>query len=265
MLNHELPIYKSLIRIGFSDKEIVIYLALLELGKRTVSAIARKAGINRTTVYDILESLISKRLVSISGKEPLQEYVAESPDNILNMLRDELAEKQGILLEAQNLVPQLKSMHNVSNRPKITFYEGSAGLEHVYDDTLTSHEPIRGIANVNEMHAGLPKYFPKYYKRRAQRGLNIKAILSANEEGRKISANDKEELRDTAFIPADKYKFIPEIDVYDNKVMIASWRERLGIIIESQEIADSVKTLYDLAWEEAKRLHNAASQKNTTT
>jgi hypothetical protein len=108
----------------------------------------------------------------------------------------------------------------------------------------------------------LPKYFPKYYKRRAQKGLNIKAILSANEEGRKISANDKEELRDTAFIPADKYKFIPEIDVYDNKVMIASWRERLGIIIESQEIADTVKTLYDLAWEEAKRLHAASIKKS---
>lgn len=105
MLNRELPIYKSLIKIGFSDKEIVVYLALLELGKRTVSAIARKAGINRTTVYDILETLISKKLVSISGKEPLQEYVAESPDNILSMLRDELVEKQNILLEAQNLVP----------------------------------------------------------------------------------------------------------------------------------------------------------------
>lgn len=255
MINTNSPIYKSLINIGFSEKEVLVYLSLLELGKRTVSPIARKSGINRTTVYDILESLISKGLVSISGKEPLQEYVAESPDKIVKMVEKEIQQKQIELKSAQELVPQLKSMHNVSNRPKIMFYEGTEGLEQVYDDTLNSHEPIRGIANVNEMHAGLPEYFPKYYKRRAQKGLNIKAILSANEEGKKISANDKEELRDTAFIPADKFKFIPEIDIYDNKVMIASWRERLGIIIESQEIADTMKVLYDLAWEESKRLH----------
>ena len=36
--------------------------------------------------------------------------------------------------------------------------------------------------------------------------------------------------------------------------MIASWKEKLGIIIESTEIADSMKKIYELAWAEAKRL-----------
>jgi sugar-specific transcriptional regulator TrmB len=255
MINTNSPIYKSLINIGFSQKEASVYLALLELGKRTVSPIARKAGINRTTGYDVLDSLARKGLISVSGKEPLQEYVAESPDKILKMMEQNLMQKQEEFREAQSLVPQLKSMHSVADRPKIMFYEGTQGLEQVYEDTLSSHEPIRGMANVLEMHEGLPHYFPKYYKRRAQKGIKIRALLSGNEAGKKLSANDKEELRDTAFIPADKYHFIPEIDVYDNKIMIASWREKLGIIIESQEIADAMKTLYDLAWEEAKRIH----------
>jgi hypothetical protein len=58
-------------------------------------------------------------------------------------------------------------------------------------------------------------------------------------------------------VPADKYYFSPEIDIYDNKVMIASWREKLGIIIESHEIADAMKKIFELAWigarEEAKK------------
>ena len=45
-----------------------------------------------------------------------------------------------------------------------------------------------------------------------------------------------------------------EINIYDNKVMIASWREQLGIIIESAEIADVMKKTFELAWAEAKRL-----------
>ncbi len=256
MVNKDSVIYNSLINLGFSVKEASVYLALLELGKRTVSPIARAADINRTTVYDILDSLVAKGLVSVSGKEPLQEYVAESPDKLVKLMQEQLKKDQVHLEQAQNLVPQLKSLHNVSDRPKIMFYEGLEGLQQVYEDTLTSHEPIRGYANVQEMHKGLPEYFPKYYKRRAQKGIKIRAILSSNESGKDRAAKDNEELRDTALIPADKYNFIPEIDIYDNKVMIASWREKLGIIIESQEIADAMKTIYELAWKEAKRLND---------
>src|SRR3989344_3084305 len=63
-----------------------------------------------------------------------------------------------------------------------------------------------------------------------------------------------EQKRETAMVPADKYYFSPEINIYDNKVMIASWKEKLGIIIESHEIADAMKKVFELAWAEAKRL-----------
>jgi hypothetical protein len=58
-------------------------------------------------------------------------------------------------------------------------------------------------------------------------------------------------MRESALVPADTYYFSPEINIYDNKVMIASWREKLGIIIESTEIADAMKKIYELAWAEA--------------
>ncbi len=254
MLDINSPLYKSLISIGFSEKEALVYLALLELGKRTVSPIARKSGINRTTVYDILESLISKGLVSISGKEPLQEYVAESPDKILKKIQDEIETKQQELLQAQNLVPQLKSLHNITDRPKVMFYEGMKGVEQVYEDTLASHETILAYANVNEMHKALPDYFPKYYKRRTNKGIHIKAIVPSNEAGVERAGKDAEEARESALVPADKVYFSPEINIYDNKVMIASWKEKLGIIIESKEISAAMKTIYNLAWAEAKRL-----------
>ena len=36
--------------------------------------------------------------------------------------------------------------------------------------------------------------------------------------------------------------------------MIASWREKLGIIIESGEIADAMKKIFELAWIAAKQI-----------
>ena len=239
---------------GFSEKEVIVYIALLELGKGTVRQISSKAGINRTTAYDILGSLSNKGLVTISGKEPKTEYAVEPPEAITTYLKRVAEETAEHIKKSEAIIPELELLHAKQNRPKIRFYEGREGLEHVYEDTLTSTEPIRAYASVGDMHAGLPGYFPEYYKRRAGKNISIRAIAPKTSMGLERKALDTEEKREIAFVPADKYYFSPEINIYDNKIMIASWREKLGIIIESTEIADAMKKIYELAWAEAKRL-----------
>lgn len=254
MKNTLIPLKNFLLSLDFSEKEANVYLMLLSLGKGTVSEIARKAEINRTTGYDILGTLVGYGLVSVSGKEPKQEYVAESPDRILDFLEKQKEKTNEQLDRAQTILPQLKSVHNVSDRPQIRFYEGKDGLKQVYEDTLTAHEPIRAYATVDDMHVTLPEYFPKYYERRTKKGIAIRAIIPSTPIGKERAAKDTEEARETALIPSDKYYFSPEINIYDNKVMIASWREKLGIIVESAEIADAMKKIFELSWAEAKRL-----------
>jgi HTH-type transcriptional regulator, sugar sensing transcriptional regulator len=247
-------LYASLLDIGFSDKEANVYISLLELGKGTVSHIARKAGINRTTGYDILDTLIRRNLVSISGKEPKQEYVAESPDRLEKFIERNIKKQQHNLEKAESLIPQLKSIHNKKGRPRIKFYEGKEGLVQVYEDTLTATETIRAYATIDDMHNTLPGYFPQYYKRRADKGIKIRSIFPRTTQALERVRYNKHEARESALVPYDKYHFSPEIDIYDNRVMIASWREQLGIIIESQEIADAMKKIFELSWAEAKRL-----------
>src|SRR3989338_10549422 len=82
MKNQNQAIVDALAYFGLKKNEISVSLAILGLGRGTVSEISRKAGINRTAGYHLLDCLVSKELVRISGKEPKQEYVAESPDNI---------------------------------------------------------------------------------------------------------------------------------------------------------------------------------------
>ena len=245
---------KQLQLVGISDNEFAVYIALLGLGKGTVSQISRKALLNRTTGYDILDRLVSKGLASISGKKPKQEYIAESPDKLDILISSKLESLQKELVRVRTVIPTLKSMHNVAGRPQVRFYEGVEGLKEAYEDTLSSLEPIRAYASVDDVHAALPGYFPLYYKRRAEKGIPIRAIFTDNAEGRDLARHDTAELRDSVFIPSDRYGFHPEINIYDNKIMIASWREKLGIIIESAEIADAMKKIYELAWAEAKRL-----------
>lgn len=249
----------SLQSFGFSEKETDVYIALLELGKGTVSKISLQAGINRTTGYDILGSLLNKKLVSVSGKEPKQEYIAEPPTAITEYLKRQALQTSEYIKKSEEIIPELNLLYSLDNRPKIRFYEGTDGLQYVYEDTLTSSEPIRAYATADEMHKGLPNYFPEYYKRRAGKKISIRAIVPGTPTGFERRKHDEEEKREIAFVPADKYYFSPEINIYDNKIMIASWREKLGIIIESEEIADAMKKIYELAWARAKQMDQEVS------
>jgi sugar-specific transcriptional regulator TrmB len=254
MDHNNFELQKALLSLNFTEKEANVYLGLLELGKGTVSQIARKAGINRTHGYNILDSLVSKGLANISGKEPKQEYVAESPDKIRNLLQEQIKMNQEFLKQADDVIPQLKSIHNIKSRPQVRFYEGKEGIKQVYEDTLTSHETIRAYASVEDTQHTLPEYFPDYYFRRADKGIAIRAIFPETEEAHELVKMNKIQKRETALVPAKEYSFSPEVNIYDNKVMIASWKEQLGIIIQSAEIADMMKKVFELAWAEAKRL-----------
>lgn len=240
--------------LGLNQKESDVYFSLLTMGVGTVSEIAKKSHINRTTAYDILGSLSHKGLIVISGKEPKQEYRCEDPKKLLDYLRKDIEKKEENFRYAEVLLPELKSIYKVGSRPQIKFYEGVEGLQEVYEDTLTSTETIRAYAAVDDVNRGIPNYFPKYYKRRAAKNIAIRAIFPDTEIARERSSLDKLERRESLLVPFKEFNFVPEINIYDNKVMIASWREKLGIIIESAEIADAMKKIYELAWKEAKRL-----------
>jgi sugar-specific transcriptional regulator TrmB len=238
---------------GFLEKEIAIYLAILELGRGTVAEISRKAGINRSTGYLILDSLAGKKLVSISGKEPKQEYAALSPANLVEYLEAQAKKQKSLAESAKEVLPELTSLYNVGDRPRVYFYEGFAGLEHVYEDSLTSKGDIYSTSTYEEMHETLPKYFSTYYERRAKKKIFVHTFVADTPLARERKSRDAIEYRSTSLIPQDKFPVPTDIEIYNNKVMIASWKEKLGVIIESQEIATTLRSVFKLALTEAKK------------
>ena len=60
----ENDILEALESLGLSDKEIRVYISLLELGDSPVNKITERSELIRVTVYPILKSLIEKGFVS---------------------------------------------------------------------------------------------------------------------------------------------------------------------------------------------------------
>lgn len=251
-------IIETLRKIGFSEKEAKVYMQLIRLGAQPVSVISEKAEINRTTTYDIITTLTKRGLISSIKKGGVTYFKALDPKNLLNYLEREKIEHTKKLEKQQKeiaaLIPALISLENPeSTKPKVSFYEGEKGLRQAYEDTLTSTETILAYANVEDMHKGLPNFFPDYYQRRGtEKKIHIKCIAPDNKISMERHKRDKKENREMLFIPSKEYDFSPEINVYDDKVLYASWREKMAIIIKSKEIADFHKKMYKLCWAQAK-------------
>lgn len=249
-------------KLGFPKKEAQVYLALLEIGNGTVHEIATKANLKRSTTYILLDVLAEKGLVSIASDKTTKVYTATHPERLIQVLEEQVKERQEVVKLGQDMLPYLNTLYPGSGpKPKVLFFEGLKGVQSVYEDTLTSSETIRAYASIENMHAALPDYFPEYYRRRAGNGISIRSIHPDTPESEERVTHDKQEARDSALVPTDKYAFSPEINIYDNKIAFMSLRERFGLIIESEELATAMKKVFELSWKEAKRLNNKLRKK----
>lgn len=247
---------EKLEKFGLSRKEATIYLALLELGSSHVQEIAKKANINRSTTYVLLDSLVNHGLVSTATKAGIKMYTPAPPERLIQFLEESVKRYTELVGIAHSVLPELKAMYvGVGPKPKVQFFEGLEGIKTAYEDTLTSQETIRAYASIENMHKALPDYFPEYYQRRARKKIKIRAIFPNTQEAQERIQHNKKEAREALLVPRDKYAFSPEINIYDDKIVFMSLVEKFSLIIESQELADALKKAFELSWQEAKRLN----------
>jgi len=247
---------KALLEAGFSDKEIAVYVALLSLGKGIVTKIARTASISRTTTYDVLDNLSQKGLVKISCKEPKQEYVAESPERLEKFLSEEIEIKNNSLNKVKYIIPELFSIYNTKEIPRVRYYEGIDGLKRALEDTLSKGDTeILASGGAEDMFEAVGEgYSREYFRKRVEKNISIRGIASGDSGTMKVAERNMEELREILIVPNDKFHFSVETNIYNDKVLNISWKEKFAVMIESKEIADAQKKVFELAWIGAREM-----------
>lgn len=243
---------KSLEKLGFSAKQSAVYVALLDLGKGTAAEIGGKTGINRTTVYDIVVELERLGLVTAVLYATKKTYRAEPPEKLPIILEKQAEHLHDMARQSEGVASMLQTIvAKTPQRPKIKIYEGAQGLKSLYDASLLCKTSIRSFLNAEKLEEFDAEYVHSYFERRAKKHIVIQGILSDSPESRSYQAKSKELLRDIRLVPAEKMDIVPEVYIYDNTVAVFSIKERLGVSIESKDIADAFRKLYDLAWEKA--------------
>lgn len=243
-------------KIGLSDKEAKVYLATLELGQASVQDISKKAAVNRPTTYVILDSLIKKGLCSTYfDNHKKVRYIAESPemiDSVLELQKKEIEEKQKMIDE---LMPQLRAIYNQQeSKPVVRFFEGKDGLRTMIQEQMsadskmirffTSFDDIKKVFSQEEID--------KAYKDRVSKKTKVKVLFSAE----KYEMKNPSDLDQTQSIPASKFPINCDVSFFDNKIRIASLKDKLnGVIIEDKNIYETMVSLFELAWLGAQTLN----------
>lgn len=250
-------------KIGLTDKDSEVYLACLELGTQPASVIAKKAGLKRPTTYLILEGLLGKGLVSEYTGSNVKYFTAVSPEYLLNFIDKQRRELTSHQRELEQYLPQFQSLTNpYSINPKVRFYEGVEGIHRTMDDTLTSKTPILCYSSTDSWYSrpDTRDYIANYSRVRVlEKKIPLRAIYVDTPLSRKYHGEDypKEEADEnlTAFRWFDKSvkELNNEINIYDDKVAIVSIsrNELLGVIIESGEIANTHRAIFEMAWKSA--------------
>ena len=243
-----MEIQSVLEQFGLKEREIKVYLACLELGSTTVLQIAKKTGLKRPTVYDILEVLKNKGLVgqSIKGKKRL--IYAEEPEKLSKLLEEKEQQLQGIM-------PMLRSLYNVSgDKPKIRYFEGKEDLKNIYRDTI-KYPDSELLAFVTE-HAieklGLD-FLRAYVKDRKKHNIKVRSLAADTKHMRQVyKKTARDMMRTVRLVDAKEFPFSIEMNIYGNKVAFFSFVEEMGVIVESNDIAKNMRFLFELAWKGAK-------------
>ncbi len=260
----EKKIINNLINFGLSDKEARIYVTLLELELASVSEVAKQSEVKRSSAYVVLESLKKRGLVGVSDDRRIQRYFASSPDILLNITK-EATEKQETINEiVKATVPELKSLYKDSkHKPIIKVYEGKEAAKQIYLSSVRDY-PETSEIRVYEDPEGyldiLPEFVKSDYTLRKKRGIYMQAIFPASEESKSVikeykALGSKDEMIQ---IPKNKFmssKQFSSMTVCGDEVWFDSLKDGYCISIKKQEIANTLKHVFDLAKEEAKRLN----------
>lgn len=229
-------------RIGFLDAEIEVYSSLLKLGPSLVSKIHQQTGLHRTHIYDLLEKLREKGLVSIFIQSGKKHFQAAHPSKILDYIEEN---KESV----KNVLPELENFMNISKEDtSVELFKGKEGLKTVLQDVLKTKKEYCVMGSIKQFEEVLEFALPSFLKKIEEKGIKEKILCDKKEKILKIKTGHYRFLDGNYLFPSSFW-------IYENKVAIFVWNSPyFAVLIESKEISRTYQNYFDFFWSIAKKL-----------
>jgi sugar-specific transcriptional regulator TrmB len=232
---------------GLSEKEIAVYLTLLQLGSSSLQEIAQRVDLPRTTTYNTLNYLIKRGLASFIAKKGVRHYEAAGPEKLLSNLKA----KEELL---KSVLPEMNELKKLFKRPSSAeVYLGTKGLFTILSDVFKDKD-IKYYFGSYALSLEVLKHQPEHFRTlRMDRKIPAKIVIEPYREDI-FSKPEYKKITEMRFHNSLK-DFPCMIFIYDKirKVAIYTLKKDLvGVIISNEQIAQAMKMIFDIFWERGK-------------
>jgi predicted transcriptional regulator len=259
-IDSEAQITLVLESLGLTERDILVFLSILSSGKTTVADVSHKQkDIPRTSIYDIVASLMRLGLVSTvkhSGKIYYQAQGIEHFIDSLESKKKEIEDRQNELRGVVDLFNQFKL--GTLYRPGVRFFEGKKGILAIQREIQNAQKPTNTIVDI----ASVAKVFPRmifddnlkdFQKNKV---LKRDLMIKSPEAESYLKSAPLSELHKVKWLPQN-ISFQTDTLIWSGHVAIIDYSGILsGVIIDNPSIEKTFSAWFEMMWSNIPNLVN---------
>ncbi|MCK4650343.1 helix-turn-helix domain-containing protein [Candidatus Pacearchaeota archaeon] len=244
--------YEEKIKLaGLTQVQSKIYFALLKRRKATVKEIAEESGYHRTNIYDVLDELIEKGLITYYKEGKSTFYSPSDPKRLIDIIDEQKQTISEILPDLQNLLKE------TAEPVSVQVYRGEKGIKSAFLNIIRRKSTILYGLNIQgQLRDQLPIFADQFYRLLKENKIRYKGIYT-KQYGLKIKSHDIRYISKGYLTPVATH-------IYKNIVLIETWHPFLfAIEIKSQQIANAYINYFKLIWKNQSKNLPEIRIKNT--
>ena len=232
---------KSLEKIGLTEAESVVYMSLLKFGLSTVKEISTRCRYQRSNLYDILEQLQAKGLVSSHIENNTKYYASIDPESLVSYLK----EKEDYLNSILGQLHELQKTALIDTTVEV--YKGENGMKSLFRDILKVGKTLYGINVCGQLREHNSQEFVEFFVREMKRKKMKYYPIYTSRDFDPPYCTEIRYLSEEHRTPVVTF-------IYGDNVCINIWEPTLiAIIIRSADVAKTYKKHFDMIWALAKK------------
>ena len=245
-LENKVVMEETLQEAGLTRNEAKVYWKLLTTGQLCTRALARECKLYRSCVYDSLDQLIKKGLVSFICKDKVKWFEAVEPESLLSWIREKEKSLEAIL-PALKLEIKLKK----TIKSEAIILEGMKAFRHVMLNFLEKQSPILVYGIPSEVPDIVRYFIESFHKQRIDKKVWMKHIYNQD-------ALDR--IRYLNTLPHTEAKCLPEefsspisTMICKDEIILISWEPLTMIQIRNEGLAKAYQKYFEILWEKARK------------
>ena len=246
---------EQLKELGLSDGQVAVYTAVLELGISSLNRIQEKTGIERRNIYDILNKLIERGLISYTLEKGKKTYQCTHP----NKLDEEIRLKQEALAKLQMQIPHITAFfEDVKPDIRAEVYRGTESIKALLNEILR-HDKLYVLGgNSFDNYKGAPKnlqvWFGHWMQRRAEKKVMMYDLVSYGMHLPGLLPDDikTHKAHYYQYCQLPKGMYVPMVVwIFGSKVAQVLWQSQsFAFVLESEKVKDSFMKYFNYFWRE---------------